>query len=338
MPWCGFPEEKENETVEKQAKEQQSFFLLAAGIWILSLHRTEEFSITCLDVGQGDGIVLETPEKYCFLVDGGSSGQKTVGKRQILPYLKCKGISRVDGILISHTDGDHISGIREILELSGKGLSTIEIGALYLPDWTEPPDAWLELKKLAHEAGISVFTLGEKQCLRAGRLSLEVLSPSKGSSGQDVNEDCMVLEVRYGEFLGFFTGDMGEETEKELLKENVLQDVEFFEGGTPWLPLFYLPGVSGKNQTGIQCDLLFREQYLWTSFFGNCRKAGKCRKPGCFYHEKRGCYHFYRRKEYPHGRVSEGSRIKISFPREDFVVWFKESLKADRKATAFMSK
>lgn len=215
----------------KAGKRAAVFFLLAAGIWILSLHRTEEFSITCLDVGQGDGIVLETPEKYCFLVDGGSSGQKTVGKRQILPYLKCKGISRVDGILISHTDGDHISGIREILELSGKGLSTIEIGALYLPDWTEPPDAWLELKKLAHEAGISVFTLGEKQCLRAGRLSLEVLSPSKGSSGQDVNEDCMVLEVRYGEFLGLFTGDMGEETEKELLKENVLQDVDFLKVG-----------------------------------------------------------------------------------------------------------
>ena len=148
-----------------------------------------------------------------------------------MTYIKCKGISRVDGILSSHTDEDHISGIREILELSGKGLSTIEIGALYLPDWTEPPDAWLELKKLAHEAGISVFTLGEKQCLRAGRLSLEVLSPSKGSSGQDVNEDCMVLEVRYGEFLGLFTGDMGEETEKELLKENVLQDVDFLKVG-----------------------------------------------------------------------------------------------------------
>ena len=222
---------KEKEDGGKTWKRAAIFFLLAAGIWILSLHRTEEFSITCLDVGQGDGIVLETPEKYCFLVDGGSTGQKAVGKKQILPYLKCKGISRVDGILISHTDEDHISGIREILELSGKGLNTVEIGALYLPDWTEPPDAWLELKKLADEAGILVFTLGEQQCLRAGKLSLEVLSPSKDSSGQDVNEDCMVLKVQYGEFLGLLTGDMGEKTEKELLKENVLQDVDFLKVG-----------------------------------------------------------------------------------------------------------
>ncbi|MEI3412750.1 MAG: MBL fold metallo-hydrolase [Blautia sp.] len=50
----------------------------------------------------------------------------------------------MDGILISHTDEDHISGIREILELTIEQVNPVKISCLYLPNWKNPPDSWLE--------------------------------------------------------------------------------------------------------------------------------------------------------------------------------------------------
>ena len=90
--------------------------LLGFGIWLLGYRARSELRIACLDVGQGDGIILEIEGTWNLLIDGGSSNKNAVGQYQILPYLKSRGISRLDGIFISHTDGDHISGTEEILE------------------------------------------------------------------------------------------------------------------------------------------------------------------------------------------------------------------------------
>ena len=98
--------------------------LAAAGslllLWILLFARAApEFSITALDVGQGDCLVLQTGEA-CFLVDGGSSSENRVGQYRILPYLKQQGISRIEGIFITHPDQDHINGILELLKAVGE--------------------------------------------------------------------------------------------------------------------------------------------------------------------------------------------------------------------------
>ena len=75
------------------------------------------FGITCLDVGQGDASVVKTAEGAHILIDGGSSNKSALGQYQLLPYLKSEGISYLGGIFISHTDEDHISGVRELLQL-----------------------------------------------------------------------------------------------------------------------------------------------------------------------------------------------------------------------------
>ena len=77
----------------------------------------------------------------CFLVDGGSTNKSGVGQYQVLPYLKNQGISQIDGIFISHTDQDHISGVQEILEMAVKKLNSVKLGCLYLPEWENPPAA-----------------------------------------------------------------------------------------------------------------------------------------------------------------------------------------------------
>ena len=204
---------------------------IATGVVLLGYHPCPELKITCLDVGQGDGIVVETPVKFRFLIDGGSSNKSKVGQYQILPFLKSQGISRLDGILISHTDGDHISGVRELLDFMGKELISLQVGCLYLPGLSCPSEEWVELAKAAETAGVQVHMVSRDDTVKAGKLTLTVLSPKQGASGENVNEDAMVLRLDYLDFCGLFTGDIGEETEKLLIQENMLADVDFLKVG-----------------------------------------------------------------------------------------------------------
>ena len=120
---------------------------LAVGILILGFHPAGSLKVICLDVGQGDGYSCGDPGGSPFLIDGGSSSQSELGRYCLLPALKSQGISWLDGIVISHTDQDHINGVKELLEYMGKGLTTIRAGYLILPAWAERPDAWRSLQR-----------------------------------------------------------------------------------------------------------------------------------------------------------------------------------------------
>ena len=227
--------------------------LLGLAVLILSLHPLNGLSVTCLDVGQGDCIIVQTKENACLLIDCGSTNKAMVGQHRLLPYLLHEGISYIDAIFVSHTDEDHINGIRELLEMIRDRRTAIRAGQLVLPDLQEAPEKWNSLKELAEEAGLSVTTAGCGDAFRTGNLSLRVLNPEKPeepqlpngkdpekdpvkypagkeNSGQnddnigpDLNENSLVLELEYGEFSALFTGDIGEETEKKLLPQ--IEDV-----------------------------------------------------------------------------------------------------------------
>lgn len=141
-------------------------------------------------MGQGDGIVVETEGKWNLLIDGGSTNKSAVGQYQILPYLKYRGISRLDGIYISHTDEDHISGVRQILEYVGKGLTAVKVDYLILPDWGDQRENknYTELTELAQNAGISVLYVKRGDRIQYGQMQLDVLWPPENVSEEEVNE------------------------------------------------------------------------------------------------------------------------------------------------------
>ena len=205
--------------------------LLIAGILILGFHPAGDLKVTCLDVGQGDGILVETPDNHHFLIDGGSSSQSDLGRYCLLPALKSQGISYLDGIFISHTDKDHISGVKELLEYMGNGLTTIRAEYLVLPSWAEKPEAWEELSDAAQKAGIKVVTGKKGDELHCGLVSVSILWPEKNATGKDVNEEAMVMELSFGEFQMLFTGDIGADTEKKLLASGNLTDVDCLKVG-----------------------------------------------------------------------------------------------------------
>ena len=228
---------KENKTaVMKKRKGIWKFRCLCAGmvclgILLIGYKPKEDFRIACLDVGQGDGIVIEMENRWNILIDGGSTNKSSLGQYQLIPYLKSRGISRLDGIYISHTDEDHISGVREILDYISKGLTIIRVENLILPDWDEVQDNknFQELTELAKAAGTRVIYVNAGDRVRYGETTLKVLWPEAGATGKEVNEDAIVIEMTNGAFKGVFTGDIGKDTEDKLLQKGVLEDVDFLK-------------------------------------------------------------------------------------------------------------
>lgn len=198
-------------------------------VLFLGFRQRNYLSVTCLDIGQGDAIVIQIPGGKNIMVDGGSSSKKNTAAGQLLPYLKNQGISVIDAILLSHTDIDHISGVQELMDLKEKHLTTLRIKYLLLPDWKNPEPVYDELEAKAKRCGISVLKLQQGQKLQFGDATMKILSPEPGAEGTDPNEEGLVMELCYGKFRGLFTGDIGEETEKKLLPR--LDDVDFLKVG-----------------------------------------------------------------------------------------------------------
>lgn len=201
--------------------------LVILAVSFFGYHSRNGLTITCLDIGQGDCCVLKMPGGENFLIDGGSSNKKNTAVCQILPYLKNQGIATLDGIFVSHTDQDHVSGIEELLELCAQNLATVRVKNLILPDWNTTGEEYEKLKMLAEQTGILVQTAREGNLLKTKEAQIEILAPENGADGSDTNEDGMVMEVHFGKFRGLFTGDIGAETEKKLLDS--MEDVDFLK-------------------------------------------------------------------------------------------------------------
>ena len=189
------------------------------------------FEAAFLDVDQGDGIILRERGGAVLLVDGGSTGVQKVGEKRIIPYLKAQGIRIIDCAFVSHTDSDHISGLRELLEAmpvyskyreSVPGYAgTPLVKRLVLPAWDRMPGeedtAGRSLSELAREKNVEVCYMEAGDCMTVGdELKLICLAPEAGITYENKNAASMVLLASYGEFDMLLTGDMEKESEPRL--------------------------------------------------------------------------------------------------------------------------
>ena len=203
---------KRKEKVEKRYRKILFFFSIF--LVVIPQHFSKgQLEITMLDVGQGDGIFLRGPLGTTYLIDGGSSDVKNVGKYRIEPFLKAKGVEKLDYIFISHGDLDHLSGIDEMLERQKRG---VIIENLVLPTkvvWDKT------LTKLANKAlhyGTRVFILEQGEKMTEGEMKLECVFPGNNYEGKVGNASSMVLSLQYREFDILFTGDVEGEGEDKL--------------------------------------------------------------------------------------------------------------------------
>ena len=209
------------------------FLIIGLAVIILAGKTPIRLRISFFDVGQGDGILVENPTGTVYLIDGGSSSVKQVGKYRMEGAIKYYGVSRIDYSIISHPDSDHISGLMEILSGmpdAGKGRNStgISIGTILMPSVPDNPN-YQELCRLAEKKGVEVVDLYAGMQLKDGHLILTCLYPKDGRAFDTVNGYSAVLDLQYGEFTALLTGDLEEEGERILLEEDPAYLRKFYD-------------------------------------------------------------------------------------------------------------
>lgn len=188
--------------------------LLTILVIIMGFPRIHGTEVYFLDVGQGDGIVLITPHDKVYLFDFGSTSRREVGKYVLKPFLRYKGIGRIDVITVSHEDADHINGILELLE--NRDAWGICVGQVFLPD-SESADFTEILNELSKPVNKT-----QTEYIHSGAswvddgVSFVCLHPDPGVSYSSANASsaCYLVSCDGVSFL--FTGDVEKEGEDRL--------------------------------------------------------------------------------------------------------------------------
>ena len=218
----------------KKEKKWRFLFLTLAGVALCVglfagygvLRNCMRKELIFFDVGQGDGCLLHAAGTD-ILFDFGSTSKEDPGDKILIPGLKYYGVTAVDMAVISHTDKDHVDGILELLEDGEKeGIST---AAVCLAAGTEEDEMLRDILNAAERAGTEVYYVSAGDVIETDdpEVRLEVLYPNPGDTGSGNDYSLVISLDAYG-VRTLFTGDIGAETEAELisvLKERMDPDI-----------------------------------------------------------------------------------------------------------------
>ena len=204
--------------LRKNIKRLAVLSLLITGLFFLTKHPLEN-EMTMLDVGQGESIFLRDVTGKTILIDVGGKAEsdKKIEKwqertttsnaqRTLIPYLKSRGVSKIDQLVLTNTDKEHVGDLLEVTKAFHVGEILVSKGSLKQKEFVA------ELQ--ATQTKVRSVTMGENLPIFGSQL--EVLSPRKIGDGG--HEDSLVL---YGKLLDknfLFTGNLEEKGEKDLLK------------------------------------------------------------------------------------------------------------------------
>ena len=201
--------------------------LLAAGSFFCPI---PPFRMIMLDVGQGECIFMKMPTGETVLIDGGSTSKKNVADSIIIPALKYYGENHLDYVIITHTDEDHISGIRELLEQNYpiknvifSATGKVKKDNIYADKREKAYNDSNDIMDIARQKGYSVLKMSKGDRMNFNRIHFRCLHPQKGWINEDVNSSSIVLHLTYGDFSMLFTGDLNGEQEALLSMEK--QDI-----------------------------------------------------------------------------------------------------------------
>ena len=188
--------------------------LLTVGLNV-RLSRYGDMNAMAVDVGQGQCTLLYAGDQ-AVVVDCGSSNSYVDAGSRAADQLESMGIHRLRAVAVTHYHADHTNGLYQLL-------ARLEVQTLYLPDIEDEYGVRERLLRLAEKNGIEVvYVRRTVECPLGG--AVLSLYPPVGEG--DLNEQGLTALCSAGDFDVLITGDMAGSTERKLVGQYDLPDIE----------------------------------------------------------------------------------------------------------------
>jgi len=180
-------------------------------------YRPHELEITAIDVGQGDSLLVVTPEGKTLLIDAGGligaapDSNFDVGEDVVSPMLWSRGIRRLDAMAITHAHADHLGGMPAVLE----NFRPRELWVGKNPD----VPSYDHVLDIAKQVGARVEPHVAGDSFYFGGTSIRVLAPTHDyqPGNTPTNNDSLVLRMSYGKTSALLEGDAEAPSEAEMV-------------------------------------------------------------------------------------------------------------------------
>jgi competence protein ComEC len=182
----------------------------------------KDLKLTFIDVGHGDSIFIEFPKGKKMLIDGGGlyEDRFDIGKNVIAPFLWKKKIRRIDTLVLTHPDPDHLKGLNFIA-------SQFSIGQFWENGFETPSEPYLRLKEILRQKDIKTQSLSEENPSQIiDGVEVSVLNPPpwnvmrrKVQTPSDLNNSSLVLKLQFKDVSVLLAGDVEKEAEGWMLRK-----------------------------------------------------------------------------------------------------------------------
>lgn len=169
--------------------------------------------LMAIDVGQGDAVAMRTPYGRWVLVDAGPPRDGDPGGHPVVRALRRAGVTRLDMLVLTHPDLDHIGGATAVL-------GAFDVGRVVDPALAAGKDAYVEILEAAVARNVPWQSAAAGDRLDVDGVEVHVLSPPAGGGpggDTDSNDASVVLAVRFGAFDALLTGDAPVSVERAIL-------------------------------------------------------------------------------------------------------------------------
>ncbi len=198
-------------------------FNILAWLAVWEIGKPKFLEVNFFDIGQGDAIFIQTPQRYQILIDGGPNSAILEKLSQEMPFWD----RTIDLIILTHPEHDHFGGLIEVLK-------RYKIDYILWTGVLRETAEYKEWKSLIQKEGAEIIIAKSGQVIKAGDAHFNILYPFESLEDQklkNINNTSIVNNLVFRENSFLFTGDTFKSVERKLVNKGVFLESDVLKVG-----------------------------------------------------------------------------------------------------------